>query len=218
MPIFVKSTDTCRQSFQLGYFGDIFAIIIPSALLTIINADIGKFCFAKRDSRTANFEFAGPDKNYAWIATANVITAAILAPFVGRLGDIFGRRNFLILGDILGMAGTAVCATGHKIPTLIGGSVLIGAGSSMHQMAWACLSEVVPRKSRPMALGLLQTSIGPASAFGPLIGMWNSHREYLVAPPNSFRLCMRRTFLLANGILDYFRSLLNRFDTGVHLL
>lgn len=99
-----------------------------------------------------------------------MITAAILAPFVGRLGDIFGRRNFLITGDILGIVGSAICATGHKIPVLIGGSVLIGAGSSMHQMAWACLSEVVPRRSRPMALGALQTSIGPASAFGPLIG------------------------------------------------
>jgi MFS family permease len=166
----------------------------------------------------ANLQSVGPDKNYAWIATANIITAAILAPFVGRLGDIFGRRNFLILGDILGMAGTAVCATGHKIPTLIGGSVLIGAGSSMHQMAWACLSEVVPKKSRPMALGLLQTSIGPASAFGPLIGMWSSLREYFGPQANQVRLCMRCTLLLANGILDYFRSLLNRFDTRILLL
>lgn len=113
----------------------------------------------------------GPNSQYTWIVTANIITSAILAPFVGRLGDIFGRRNFLILGDILGCVGCAISATGHSVRILIGGAVLIGAGSSMHQMAWTCLSEVVPRRSRPMALGLLQTSIGPASAFGPLIGM-----------------------------------------------
>jgi hypothetical protein len=70
------------------------------------------------------------------------------------------------------MLGCAISATSHSITTIIGANFLIGAGSAMHQMSWACLSEVVPIRMRAVALSLLQASIGPASAFGLLIGMY----------------------------------------------
>jgi hypothetical protein len=43
----------------------------------------------------------------------------------------------------------------------------------MHQNAWACLGEIVPRKSRAMALGIFQSSLAPGSAFGALIGKFS---------------------------------------------
>ncbi len=68
------------------------------------------------------------------------------------------------------MIGCAVAATAQSINTLIGASTLIGIGSAMHQLAWSCLAEMVPKKSRGFALGLFTASLAPASAFAPVIG------------------------------------------------
>ena len=102
--------------------------------------------------------------------TGNIITLALLAPFVGRLGDIFGRRPFLLLANTLGLVGCVISATAQSVNTVIGASVLIGASSAMHQTTWSCLGEIAPRKNRAVALGLFQTSLAPAAAFGALIG------------------------------------------------
>jgi predicted MFS family arabinose efflux permease len=40
----------------------------------------------------------------------------------------------------------------------------------MHQLAWSCISEIVPRKHRPLAIGFLEGSISVPSILGPLVG------------------------------------------------
>jgi len=104
------------------------------------------------------------------MVTAQTVGGSALAPIVGRFSDIFGRRNFLLVGNVLAIIGTLISATAHNVNTIIGGGVLIGIASSMRQLAWSCLGELIPRQSRGLAFGLLQASLSPASAFGPLIG------------------------------------------------
>jgi MFS family permease len=116
----------------------------------------------------------GPNTSYAWMLTANIVTAACASPFLGRVGDIFGRRPVLLVANAVGVVGCVVSATAHNVNTVIGASVLIGLSSAMHQNAWACLGEIVPRKSRAMALGIFQSSSAPGSAFGALIGNCSS--------------------------------------------
>ena len=113
----------------------------------------------------------GPSPHYIWVVTAQTVGGAAIAPVVGRFGDIFGRRKFLLTGNLLGVVGTVISATAPDINTLIGGGVLIGVASGMRQLAWACLGEIVPKKNRGLAFSLLQGSLGAAAAFGPVIGM-----------------------------------------------
>lgn len=96
---------------------------------------------------------------------------AALGPVAGRFGDIFGRRHFIIIGNIISIVGTAVAATAHKVPTVIAGCVLIGIAGAFRQIAWASLGELVPKSYRSVAFGLLSTLLASASAFGPLIGV-----------------------------------------------
>ncbi|KAF1812768.1 trichothecene efflux pump [Eremomyces bilateralis CBS 781.70] len=140
------------QSFQFGYLSDVFVISLASAVLGDINNDIG------------------PSTAYSWMATAQIISAAVLSPLVGRLGDIFGRKTFLLLGNTIGAVGCAVAATAHEVSTIIVASIFIGFGAAMHQLAWSCLAEVVPRSQRAFALGLFQVSLTPASLFAAVIG------------------------------------------------
>jgi MFS family permease len=94
----------------------------------------------------------------------------VLAPFVGRLSDIFGRRNFFLLGNMISLAGNALAAKSTSLGMVIAGTTLIGSAAAMHQIGFAEISEVVPRKRRPLTQGLFQSSLSIASATGPIIG------------------------------------------------
>ena len=91
-------------------------------------------------------------------------------PFVGRLSDIFGRRWIIILGSVMSLIGCCLFAKATSINECIGAGVLVGVGGTLHQICWSALGEVVPKRSRGIAFGILEGSIAPASAFGPIIG------------------------------------------------
>jgi MFS family permease len=54
---------------------------------------------------------------------------------------------------------------------VIAGTTLIGSAAAMHQIGFAAISEVVPRKRRPLAQGMFQSSLAIGSGIGPIIGM-----------------------------------------------
>lgn len=126
--------------------------------------------YVRRGRKSNTNYYSGTNSDYTWIASANYTAVSCLSPFVGRLGDIFGRRNILIAGNLIAAIGCIVAAVGQNVNTVIGGSVLIGVGSSGHQVSWSCIGEVVPRNYRSMAIGFFEASAVPASAFGALIG------------------------------------------------
>jgi len=104
------------------------------------------------------------------MVSAQYTAVSITSPFLGRLGDIFGRKNLLILGNLLGVVGNLVCAVAPNVNAVIAGAVIIGLSSSMHQLGWACIGEIVPKKHRPLAMGVFEGAISPGAAFGALLG------------------------------------------------
>jgi len=139
-------------SLLLGYMAAVFCIQMVSAILTTINADIG------------------PSTSYAWLATAQIVPVGVFGPLVGRLGDIYGRRNFILLGNLFGLIGCVVCATAGSVNVAIGGGIFIGTASALQQIAWSGITEIVPRKYRSLALGLFELGCVPPGAFGPIMG------------------------------------------------
>ncbi|MCJ1302217.1 hypothetical protein MMC08_005020 [Hypocenomyce scalaris] len=138
-------------AFSVGYFVDIFILGATGSILTVINDDLG------------------PSANFAWIITANAVGNSVTFPFVGRLSDIFGRRWLIISGSVVSLIGCALFARATSINECIGAGVLAGLGGSLHQICWSGLGEVIPRRSRGIAFGLLEASISPAQAFSPII-------------------------------------------------
>src|SRR5438132_8069349 len=53
---------------------------------------------------------------YAWVTTAYLITSTALVPVAGKLGDMFGRKPFLLVGMIGFIAASALCSsTQHMV-------------------------------------------------------------------------------------------------------
>ncbi|KAI4676045.1 uncharacterized protein J4E84_009661 [Alternaria hordeiaustralica] len=127
-------------SMAMCYNAYLFTLLIPPAILTYINADLG------------------PDPRYTWITISWNLGGAMFVTVGGRLSDIFGRRWFFIAGAIILIIGSIVSATGQSINQMIAGGALFGCGSGFLEMAFGAVQEIVPSKYRHVTIGLFDAA------------------------------------------------------------
>lgn len=111
---------------------------------------------------------------YPWVAAAYLLTNAILIPITGRLGDLHGRKPFLLVSIVLFTLASVLCGLAQSMLQLvlarglqgIGGGMLIGS-------AFASVSDLFPdTMDRVRWQVMLSAAFGVASAFGPMLGGW----------------------------------------------
>ncbi|KAL1888212.1 hypothetical protein Sste5346_009686, partial [Sporothrix stenoceras] len=133
------------------YESYLFTLIMPAAVLSYINADLG------------------PNPNYSWIAISWNLGAAVIVTIGGRLSDISGRRWFLLFGAGAAAVGAIIGATGQSINQMIASGIIFGVGGGFQEMCFACALELVPNKYRFRTIGMMIMA-NHFSSFGPLIG------------------------------------------------
>jgi MFS family permease len=67
-------------------------------------------------------------RDSSWIMVAYLLSAAVIVPVYGRLGDIRGKRRMLFIALSVFAAGSAACAAAQSMPQLIAARVLQGLG------------------------------------------------------------------------------------------
>jgi len=107
-----------------------------------------------------------------WVVSAYVLTLASILVFAGNLADRIGRRRVLVLGNIVMVVGSVVCALSDSVGLLIVGRIVQGAGSALIAPAGlSLLSAAFPDKARRAVGVMWWTTIGTASlAAGPILG------------------------------------------------
>ncbi|KAJ1944911.1 hypothetical protein EC988_005872, partial [Linderina pennispora] len=65
-----------------------------------------------------------------WIATSFLLASTALQPLYGRLSDIFGRIETLMVGLVIFLVGSAVSGAATSINMLIAGRAVQGLGAS----------------------------------------------------------------------------------------
>jgi EmrB/QacA subfamily drug resistance transporter len=109
---------------------------------------------------------------YAWVATSYMLASMITIPIFGRLGDIFGRKPFLIAAILLFTAASALCGVATTMLILvvarglqgIGGGILIGT-------VFATVADLFPDpKLRLRWLVFVTSTFGLANMIGPTLG------------------------------------------------
>lgn len=56
---------------------------------------------------------------FAWVTTAYLITSTTVVPIVGKLSDMFGRRVLYLLGILIFVLGSGLCATATTMQQLV---------------------------------------------------------------------------------------------------
>jgi EmrB/QacA subfamily drug resistance transporter len=107
----------------------------------------------------------------SWVATAYLLTSAIVTPIYGKLGDLFGRKKIFQVSIVIFLIGSALCGLSQNMDQLIFFRALqgIGAGGLM-ALVFAIIADVIPPRQRGRYQGYFGAVFGISSVVGPLLG------------------------------------------------
>jgi EmrB/QacA subfamily drug resistance transporter len=108
---------------------------------------------------------------FAWVATAYLVTSTVLTPIAGKLGDLFGRKPFLLAGMIGFVLASALCGQAQNITELVAFRALQGVfGGVLFASVFATIGDLYSPAQRARLQGVFAGIFGIASVVGPVVG------------------------------------------------
>jgi MFS family permease len=104
-----------------------------------------------------------------WIVTIGLVLQATTLPIVGKLGDLYGKKQVVLALGVLFLIGSVLSAMATGLPVLLVGRALQGAALPITALAFPVLYESLPERFIPIGIGGLGAMIGIALLAGPLI-------------------------------------------------
>lgn len=151
-----------RQSRLVAMLGALLAILLAALDQTIVATALPKIVE----------EFQGLE-HLSWVFSAYMLAQTVTIPLYGKLSDIYGRRNFYLVGIVIFLLGSALSGQSHSMTQLIFFRAFqgIGAGAIMVNSI-ALIGDLFTPVERGRWQGLIGGVFGIASIMGPLLGGW----------------------------------------------
>jgi len=112
---------------------------------------------------------AGDDVEWIVLSYLLVTTSTLL--IMGKLSDMYGRKNIYIAGFSVFVLGSLFCGLSWDIWSLVGSRVVQGIGASMiFAIGPAIISDAFLPHERGRALGLMGTVVAAGTSTGPVAG------------------------------------------------
>ncbi len=108
---------------------------------------------------------------YAWVTTAYLVTSTIVVPIAGKLGDMFGRKPFLLLGMIGFVGASALCGLSQNMFELVVFRGIQGLfGGVLFASVFTVIADIFPPEQRARTQGIFGGVFGLSSIIGPTVG------------------------------------------------
>ncbi|KPC53074.1 Multidrug resistance protein 3 [Amantichitinum ursilacus] len=109
---------------------------------------------------------------YAWVGTSYLLTSVITVPIFGRLGDEYGRKNFILVAIVLFTLASMLCGLSQSMLQLVLARALQGIGGGMLvATTFASVPDLFPDPHERLRWQVLfSSSFGLANAIGPSLG------------------------------------------------
>ncbi|HEY9855570.1 MAG TPA: DHA2 family efflux MFS transporter permease subunit [Stenomitos sp.] len=102
-----------------------------------------------------------------WVSTGYMLSAAIMMPTTGFLGDRFGRKKLYALAIFLFTLTSMLCGAAWDVGSLVLFRVLQGiVGGAIQPVSQAIIFEAFPPNKRGMSMAI----VGIGAMFAPMIG------------------------------------------------
>ena len=108
---------------------------------------------------------------FSWVFSAYLLTQTVTIPVYGKLADLWGRKPILIVGTIVFLTGSALCAAAWSMVSLIAFRALqgVGAGSIMATVN-TLAGDLYDLEERGRVQGWLSSVWGVSAVVGPALG------------------------------------------------
>ncbi|WP_343320593.1 MFS transporter (plasmid) [Arthrobacter sp. TMP15] len=142
--------------------------------LIVIYLALGGLAFAALQSlvapalSTIGRELNATTGDVSWILTAYLLSASVLTPILGRLGDMVGKRRILIAVLALLLAGTVMAALAPNLGVLIIARALQGAAGAVMPLSIGIVRDELPKEKVGVTIGLLSAIFGVGAGVGIL--------------------------------------------------
>jgi EmrB/QacA subfamily drug resistance transporter len=149
-----------RQRMILATAGAMMALLLAALDQTIVGTAIPRIVA----------ELNGLDR-LAWVTTAYLVTSTTVTPIAGKLGDLFGRKPFLLAGMIGFVVASAFCGLAQDMTQLIIARGIQGIfGGVLFATVFSVIGDLFSASARGRAQGLFGGVFGLASIVGPTMG------------------------------------------------
>lgn len=139
------------------------------------------------------------------LEAVNGLCAFLVAPFLGRLSDRFGRRPVIIVAAFGAAVGMTLFGIGGALWVLLLARVIQGATAGDLPALFAYLADITPPEKRAQRFGILGalsgigTMVGPA--LGGLLAAISVDLPVFVTAGVSFLIAVLAVFLLPESLL-----------------
>ena len=110
-------------------------------------------------------------RQISWVVIAYLLGSTVTTPLWGKLGDLYGRKPFLMASMLIFLAGSALSGLSQNMLELIVFRAIQGlGGGGLIVIAQAIVGDVVSPRERGRYMGIFGAAFGASSMAGPLLG------------------------------------------------
>jgi EmrB/QacA subfamily drug resistance transporter len=129
---------------------------------------------------TVQHELHTSQATVTWVLTAYLLSASIMTPILGRVGDMIGKKRVFVATLAALALGSLLAAVASSIGVLIAARVIQGIGGGMVPVAFGIIRDEFPAAKVAGAVGALAslTAVGAGLGIvlaGPLVAALNYH-------------------------------------------
>jgi EmrB/QacA subfamily drug resistance transporter len=115
-----------------------------------------------------------------WVLTAYLLSASVMTPILGRIGDMIGKERVFVATLAALAAGSLLAAVASSIGVMIVARVIQGAGGGMVPVAFGIIRDEFPAEKVTGAVGALAslTAVGAGLGIvlaGPIVAALDYH-------------------------------------------
>jgi EmrB/QacA subfamily drug resistance transporter len=144
-------------------------VVLPGLLFALILAMLDQTIVSTALPRIVGD--LGGVTHLSWVVTAYVLASTVTTPLYGKLGDLYGRKRWLIAAILVFLAGSALSGMAHSMDQLIAFRAVqgLGAGGLMVGV-FATIGDLVSPRERGQYMGFMMAAMMVAMVAGPLVG------------------------------------------------
>ena len=113
-------------------------------------------------------------QRYSWVTTAYLLASTAMIPVIGKLGDIYGRKWFILVGILVFLVGSALCGAAWGMVELVIFRGIQGLGAGMiFSNIFTSVADIFPDPARRAKYqGIFFGVFALSSVVGPTLGGW----------------------------------------------